>query len=69
MSACCSPPLDFLDHGYDANILADGVSSCNREEVPLALERMRQAGAQITTGEGMPFQLQGASFATYRQHA
>ena len=41
--------LDFLEHGYDVHVLADGVSSCNKEEVPLAIERMRQAGAQITT--------------------
>ena len=69
MSACCNPPLVFLDHGYDANILADGVSSCNKEEVSPALERMRQAGAQITTGEGMLFRLQGAYSVTYRQPA
>ena len=53
--------FDFPEHGHDAHILADGVSSC-KKEVPLALERMRQAGAQITTSEGMLFQLQGAYF-------
>jgi hypothetical protein len=57
--------LDFLEHGYDMHVLADGVSSCNKEEVPLALERMCQAGAQITTGESMLFQLQGAYFTPY----
>ena len=61
--------LDFLDHGYDVHVHADSVSSCNKEEVPLALERMRQAVAQITTGESMLFQLQGAYFTTYHQHA
>lgn len=52
--------LDFLERGYDVHVLADGVSSCNKEEVPFALARMRQAGAQITTSESLLFQLQRA---------
>lgn len=54
--------LDLLERGYDVHVLADGVSSCNKEEVPWALERMRQAGAQITTSESILFQLQGNTF-------
>ncbi|KAI0662925.1 Isochorismatase hydrolase [Cubamyces menziesii] len=50
--------LDLLALGYDVHVLADGVSSCNRDEVGTALSRMRQAGAQITTSESAAFQLQ-----------
>ncbi len=50
--------LDLLSLGYDVHILADGVSSSNKQEVPFALERMRQAGAVISTSESIAFQLQ-----------
>ncbi|KAL5527539.1 hypothetical protein ACEPAG_6340 [Sanghuangporus baumii] len=49
--------LDLLERNYDVHVLADGVSSCNKEEVPFALERMRQANAQITTSESAAYQL------------
>ncbi|KAF8760307.1 Disulfide isomerase [Rhizoctonia solani] len=49
--------IDLLRMGIDVHVLADGVSSCNREEIPWALARMRQAGAQITTSESMLYQL------------
>ncbi|EPT03109.1 hypothetical protein FOMPIDRAFT_1047103 [Fomitopsis schrenkii] len=59
--------LDLLEGGYDVHVIADGVSSCNPEEVPIALERMRQAGAQITTSESLAFQLQrDASSSTFK---
>lgn len=53
--------LDLLERDYEVHVLADGVSSCNKEEVPLALERVRQARAQITTSESAAYQLMGAS--------
>jgi len=51
--------LDLLAKGYDVHVLADGVSSTNKEEVPIALAEMRQAGARITTSEACSFQLIG----------
>ncbi|KAH8118499.1 Isochorismatase hydrolase [Phellopilus nigrolimitatus] len=53
--------LDLLERGYDVHVLADGVSSCNKEEIPWALARMRQAGAQITTSESVAYQLMADS--------
>ncbi|GAB1520115.1 hypothetical protein RhiTH_003188 [Rhizoctonia solani] len=59
--------IDLLRMGIDVHVLADGVSSCNREEIPWALARMRQAGAQITTSESMLYQLIGdASGPSFR---
>lgn len=43
-------------------MIADGVSSCNKEEIPFALARIRQSGGYITTSESVAFQLQSALF-------
>jgi nicotinamidase-related amidase len=43
--------LDLLKAGHAVYVISDGVSSANREEVPIALARMRQAGALISTSE------------------
>ena len=51
--------LDMLNEGHAVYVLADGISSCNREEVPIALDRMRQAGAIITTSESFLYECMG----------
>lgn len=50
--------LDFLSLGYEVHVLADGVSSSNKEEIPIAFDRLRQAGVVIATSESVAFQLQ-----------
>jgi hypothetical protein len=51
--------LDLLAAGHRVYILADGVSSANREEVPIALARLRQAGAVVTTSESWIYECMG----------
>jgi nicotinamidase-related amidase len=43
--------LNLLKAGHATYVIKDGVSSANPEEVPIAIARMRQAGAFITTSE------------------
>ncbi|KIM67752.1 hypothetical protein SCLCIDRAFT_1209876 [Scleroderma citrinum Foug A] len=50
--------LDLLEQNYQVHVLADGVSSCNREEVPIALAQIQQAGGCVTTSETVVFQFQ-----------
>ncbi|KAJ3303337.1 Isochorismatase domain-containing protein 1 [Kappamyces sp. JEL0829] len=49
--------LDLRSRGVHVFVVADGVSSCNRQEVPLALERMRQHGCVVASSESILFQL------------
>ncbi|KAI1143885.1 Isochorismatase hydrolase [Hypoxylon sp. FL0543] len=62
--------LDLLARGHRVYVLADGVSSCNAEEVPLALARLRAAGAVVTTSEGWLYECMGdAGIAEFRDVA
>ncbi|EMR89547.1 putative isochorismatase domain-containing protein [Botrytis cinerea BcDW1] len=40
-------------------VLADGVSSCNPQEIPIALDRLRAAGAIVTTSESIIYEIMG----------
>ncbi|CAD6569906.1 MAG: histone H3.1 [Tremellales sp. Tagirdzhanova-0007] len=63
--------LDLLNlGGLTVYILADAVSSCNRQEIPIALDRARQAGAVVTTSESMLFELiRDASWPSFKSFA
>jgi len=51
--------LDLLAAGHKVYVLADGVSSCNKEEVPIALARLRAEGAVVTTSESWMYECMG----------
>ncbi|KAL1988481.1 hypothetical protein VTN96DRAFT_9536 [Rasamsonia emersonii] len=51
--------LDLLALGYRVYVVADGVSSVNPEERLVALARLRDAGAIITTSESLIFEILG----------
>lgn len=42
--------LDLLKAGHYVYVISDGVSSCNKEEIPIALARMRQTGGKNFVG-------------------
>eukprot|EP00050_Salpingoeca_kvevrii_P022635 m.129682 g.129682 ORF g.129682 m.129682 type:complete len:196 (-) comp9773_c0_seq2:2746-3333(-) len=49
--------LDLLERGLDVHVIADAVSSRSPVDRRYGIERMRQAGAFVTTTESMLFQL------------
>ncbi|KAL2754634.1 hypothetical protein ACRALDRAFT_2043572 [Sodiomyces alcalophilus JCM 7366] len=60
--------LDLLANGHKVYVLADGVSSCNREEVGVALARLRAEGATVTTSESVIYELMGdAKVSEFKQ--
>ncbi|KAI0430453.1 Isochorismatase hydrolase [Xylaria sp. FL1042] len=62
--------LDLLARGHRVYVLADGVSSCNEQEVPVALARLRAEGAVVTTSESWLYETMGdADIAEFRDIA
>ena len=51
--------IDLLRAGHKVYVIADGVSSCNKEEVPIALARLRHEGAIVTTSESLIYEAVG----------
>jgi len=49
--------LDLLANNFQVNAIADAMSSRNEMDHKLALERMRNHGAEITTAESVLFEL------------
>jgi hypothetical protein len=48
--------IDLLRAKHKVYVIADGVSSCNKEEVPIALARLRHEGAIVTTSESILYE-------------
>jgi hypothetical protein len=62
--------LDLIANGHKVYILADGVSSCNPQEIPIALARLRAEGAVVTTSESFLYELMGnAAIPEFKQIA
>ena len=60
--------LDLLREGNKVYVLADGVSSCNPQEVPIALNRLRAEGAVVTTSESFLYECMGdAGIGEFKQ--
>jgi nicotinamidase-related amidase len=58
--------LDLRRSGYEVAVLADGISSCNPEEIPIAVTRMRHGGVIVTTSESWLYECMGdASIKEY----
>ncbi len=49
--------IDLMEEGYHAVVVADCISSRNREDKQLAVERMRSEGAVITSCESILLEL------------
>jgi nicotinamidase-related amidase len=53
--------LDLLEQGKEVHVIVDGVSSQQPFDRAIALERVRQAGAYLTTAQSAAFMLLGSA--------
>ena len=59
--------LDLLEQGHDVHIIVDGVSSQQAIDREIALQRLSQAGAWLTTAQSATFMLmQSADHANFK---
>ncbi|KAI5922205.1 Isochorismatase hydrolase [Camillea tinctor] len=62
--------MDLRARGHKVYVLADAVSSCNPQEIPLAFDRLRAEGVTVTTSESWLYELMGdARIAEFRDIA
>ncbi|CAK4034044.1 related to isochorismatase family hydrolase [Lecanosticta acicola] len=60
--------LDLLREGHKVYVIADGVSSCNAQEIPIALNRLRAEGAVVTSSESFLYECMGdAGIGEFRE--
>ncbi|KAL0476413.1 isoc1, partial [Acrasis kona] len=57
--------LELIERDYEVHIIADGTSSQRKFDRDVAFDRMRQAGAFVTTSESALFQLVGSADFTH----
>ncbi|XP_040280313.1 isochorismatase domain-containing protein 2 [Bufo bufo] len=63
-----STTLDLLNKGFNVHVVADACSSRSQVDRLVALSRMKQSGAFLTTGEGVILQLlQDAAHPKFRE--
>jgi len=53
--------IDLIERGFTPVVVADCISSRNPEDKMIAIERMRQEGALITSSESLLFELTGVA--------
>lgn len=59
---------DLIANGHDVYLITDAISSVNSREKPIALDRAKQLGAQVTTCESLIYEImQDASIPEFKQ--